>query len=247
MIAYWFNLIFYQPIFNLLVFIYNIVPGHDIGIAIIILTILIRLILYPLSLKSIKSQKALQDIQPKLSALKEKYKDKKDELAQEMIKLYKEEKVNPLSSCLPLLVQLPFLIAVYKVFQSGLKSTSLNLLYPFVHNPEFINSVSLGFINLGEPSYVLAILAGLAQFWQSKMLITKKPPKGMPGSKDEAMTAMINKQMIYFMPLITIVIGVSLPGGLTLYWFVTTLLMALQQLYIFKKKKPAQAPAEAKV
>jgi len=237
--SYWFNLIFYQPLFNLLIFFYNIIPGNDIGVAIIILTILIRIILYPLSLQSIKSQKALQDLQPKLDALKEKYKDKKEELAQAMIKLYKEEKVNPFSSCLPLLIQLPFLIAVYKVFQSGLNGSSLNLLYPFIHNPGFLNSVSLGFINLAKPNYALAILAGLAQFWQSKMFITKRPPKGIPGSKDEDMTAMINKQMVYFMPLITIIIGISLPGGLTLYWLVTTFLMALQQLYFFKKRKVA--------
>lgn len=235
--AYWFNVIFYQPLFNLLVFFYNVIPGHDIGLAIVALTIVVRVILYPLALQSIKSQKAMQDLQPKLAALKEKYKDKKEELAQEMVKLYKEEKVNPLSSCLPVLIQLPFLIAVYKVFQSGLKSNSLNLLYPFIENPNHLNSVSLGFIDLTKPNYIFAILAGAAQFWQTKMLLVTRPPKGMPGGKDEDITAVMNKQMVYFMPLITIVIGISLPGGLTLYWFVTTLLMALQQLYFFKKKK----------
>jgi YidC/Oxa1 family membrane protein insertase len=244
--VYWFNIVFYQPLYNLLVFFYNIIPGNDIGLAIIALTIVVRVILYPFALQSIKSQKAMQDLQPKLSALKEKYKDKKDELAQEMVKLYKNEKVNPLSSCLPVLIQLPFLIAVYKVFQSGLNSSNLNLLYSFVQNPNHINSISLGFLDLGKPSYVLAILAGAAQFWQTKMLLTSRPPKGMPGSKDEDITAIMNKQMVYFMPLITVVIGVSLPGGLTLYWFVTTLLMALQQLYFFKKKKAADIiPAEA--
>ncbi len=241
--TYWFNLIFYQPLFNLLVFFYNIIPGHDLGLAIIAVTILIRLILYPLYLQTIKSQKALQDLQPKLDALKEKYKDKKEELAQEMMKLYKAEKVNPLSSCLPLLIQLPFLIAVYKVFQVGLNSTSLTLLYPFINNPGHLNHFSFGLIDLSKPSYVLAVLAGVVQFWQSKMLVTSRPPKGLPGSKDEDATAVINKQMVYFMPLFTIFIGVSLPGGLTLYWFVTTLLMALQQLYFFSKKKLAQSQA----
>jgi YidC/Oxa1 family membrane protein insertase len=82
----------------------------------------------------------------------------------------------------------------------------------------------------------LAILAGLAQFWQAKMMMTKQPTVKTEGSKDESMTAIMNKQMLYFMPAITIFIGISLPGGLTLYWFVITVLTALQQLVVFKKK-----------
>ncbi|MFA5076278.1 MAG: YidC/Oxa1 family membrane protein insertase [Patescibacteria group bacterium] len=232
----------YQPIFNALVFIYDVVPGHDIGIAIIILTVLIKLILYPFSLQSIRSQRAMQSLQPKLEELKRKYKDDKEKLSLEMMELYKREKVNPFSSCLPILIQFPFLIAVYQVFRSGLGGGSLDLLYPFVQNPGSINPVSLGLVDLAKPQIVLAVLAGAAQFWQSKMLMVQKPPKTadgkvLPGAKDENTMAIMNKQMVYMMPLITVVIGASLPGGLTLYWFVTTLLMALQQLYFFRKSK----------
>lgn len=232
-----YNIIFYQPIYNLLIFFYNIVPGHDIGVAIIILTILIKLILYPFSLQAIRAQKALSELQPKIDEIKNKYKDKKEIMAQEMMRLYKENKVNPFSSCLPLLIQLPFLIAVYRVFIKGLSSEGLDLLYSFVTNPGHINSVSFGFLDLAKPNLILALLAGGAQFWQTKMMPTQKPPKNIPGSKDESITATMNKQMQYFMPVITVLIGASLPGGLTLYWFLTTLITVGQQYWYFRKRK----------
>jgi len=232
-----FNAIFYQPILNLLVFLYNIVPGHDIGIAIILMTVVIKLILLPLSKQSIKSQKALQELQPKINEIKKKYADKKEEQGRAMMELYKQEKVNPFSSCLPLLIQLPFLWAVFMVFRAGLSGKSLDLVYSFIYQPEFINTMSFGFIDLSKPNVVLAILAGLAQFWQAKMMTTKRPEVKSEGAKDENMMAIMNKQMLYMMPALTVFIGLSFPGGLALYWLVTTLLTALQQLYLFKKKE----------
>jgi len=232
-----FNLVFYQPILNLLVFLYNIVPGHDIGVAIIIMTVIIKLILLPLSKQSIKSQKSLQELQPKIEEIKKKYADKKEEQGRAMMQLYKENKVNPFSSCLPLLIQLPFLWAVFMVFRDGLSGQSLNLVYSFIYQPEVINTMSLGFVNLAERNVVLAVLAGLAQFWQAKMMITKRPEVQSGGAKDEDMMAIMNKQMVYMMPALTVFIGLSFPGGLALYWLVTTLLTALQQLYLFKQKE----------
>jgi YidC/Oxa1 family membrane protein insertase len=231
-----FNLIFYRPILNLLVFLYNIVPGHDIGLAIIIMTVIIKLILLPLSKQSIKSQKSLQGLQPKIDEIKKKYADNKEEQGRAMMQLYKQEKVNPFSSCLPLLIQLPFLWAVFMVFRDGLSGKSLELVYSFIYRPEIINTISLGFINLAKPNVVLAILAGLAQFWQAKMMVTKRPEVKGAGAKDEDMMAIMNKQMVYMMPALTVFIGLSFPGGLALYWLITTVLTALQQLYLFKQK-----------
>lgn len=178
-----YTVILYQPLLNLLVFLYNMVPGHDLGVAIILLTILIKAVLYPLSRQSIHSQKALQDLQPKIEALKKQYKDEKEKLAKEMMTLYKNEKVNPLSSCLPLIIQLPFLIAVYQVFRTGLNSASLSLLYPFIANPGHLNLISLGLLDLAKSNVILAVLTGAAQFWQTKMLTTKRPPKPCPEPK----------------------------------------------------------------
>jgi YidC/Oxa1 family membrane protein insertase len=232
-----FNVILYQPILNLLVFIYNVIPGQDIGVAIIILTIIIKLLLYPFSLKSIHSQKALQEIQPKIEALKVEYKDKKDELARKMMELYKEEKVSPFSSCLPLLIQLPFLIAVFQVFRVELVNGNLTNLYPFIANPGYLNPVSLGFIDMAQPQILLAVITGGFQYLQMKMLNTKKPPIKTEGAKDENMMAIMNKQMLFMMPIMTVFIGASLPGGLVLYWLITTILTVLMQYFAFRKKK----------
>ncbi|KKQ79293.1 MAG: Membrane protein insertase, YidC/Oxa1 family [Parcubacteria group bacterium GW2011_GWC2_38_7] len=242
-----FNTICYQPILNLLVFLYNVIPGNDIGLAIIALTIIIKLVLTPFSLQSLRSQKALQDLQPKMEAVKKEFAGDKEKMASETMKLYKEQKVNPLSSCLPILIQFPFLIAVYQAFRVGLTSSQLDLIYPFIHNPGHINPMSFGFIDLAVPSIVLAVLAGLAQFFQTKMLSTKKPKKGVPGSKDEGAMASMNKTMLYFMPVFTIIIGSKLPGGLTLYWLLTTVLTIVQQKLMFKKMEAKSGIIEGEV
>lgn len=233
MIWLW-HTIFYQPLLNLLVWIYNLV-GSDMGLAIIVLTILIKLVLYPLSQQTLKSQRALQKLQPQVEEVKKQYKDQKDKLAQELMKLYQREKVSPMSSCLPLLVQLPFLIALFQVFRSGLNSGSLEMLYPFVTNPEHLNDTLFGVWHLAERSIPLALITGLAQYVQTKMLITTKPPAAVPGSQDENMASMMNKQMKYMMPIMTVFFGFKLPGGLMLYWFVNTLLTIGQQYLTFHK------------
>jgi YidC/Oxa1 family membrane protein insertase len=236
MISSLFHSVLYQPIFNIFVFLYNYL-GHDVGVVILLLTILVRLILYPLTNSSIKAQRSLQELQPKMDALKKQYAADKTKQTQEIMALYKNNKVNPFTSCLPMLVQLPILIALYMVLRDGLASANLtSALYSFVANPGTINPVSLGFFNMAKPNFILAILAGLAQFWQAKTMSRKSPPKEAgAGSKDEAMMSMMNKQMLYFMPAMTVLIGLSLPAGLTLYWFFSTLLMALQQVWVNKK------------
>lgn len=245
--THFFTIIFYQPILNLLIFLYNTVSFHDLGVAIVLLTVVIKLVFWPLSRQAIKSQKALQDLQPKIEDLKKRYTDK-TELSRATMDLYKNNKVNPFSSCLPLLIQLPFLWAVYRVFTNGINN-KLDLVYSFIYRPETMNVVSFGVLDLSKRSIVLAVLAGLAQFWQAKMMMTKQPTIKTPGSKDESMTAIMNKQMLYFMPAITIFIGISLPGGLTLYWFVFTLLTALQQLLTFHKKTDSKeaGPIEGEI
>ncbi|EKD43403.1 MAG: hypothetical protein ACD_72C00291G0001 [uncultured bacterium] len=232
-----FHVVLYQPLFNIFVGLYNILPGHDVALVIIVITILLRLVVYPLTASSIKAQRSLQELQPKLEALKKQYAGDQQKIAQGTMEIYKTNKVNPLASCLPLLVQLPVLIALYWVMQDGLASKDLSAsLYSFVANPGSINPISFGFLNLSKPNYVLAILAGLAQYLQAKTMNRQQPPKEAgAGGKDENMMAMMNKQMLYMMPAMTVLIGFSLPAGLTLYWFWSTILMAAQQYYMAKK------------
>jgi YidC/Oxa1 family membrane protein insertase len=233
MLADIYNAVLYEPIFNILVFFYNIVPGHDIGLAIILLTILIKLILSPFFVQSIKAQRSMQRLQPKLDELKEKYKDNKEKLGPAIMELYQKEKVSPFSSCIPILIQLPFLIAVYQVFRVGLGDGSLDVVYSFIYNPGQINHIAFGFIDFSKASIALAVLAGAAQFIQSKSMLGKQNKLG--GVKPSAMTAAMGKQMMYMMPIITVLIGSSLPGGLTFYWFLVTILGAVQQIIVFKK------------
>ncbi len=241
---HFFEVILYQPLYNIFVGLYNYIP--DVGVVILLITILIKLALYPLTSSSIKSQKALTALQPKLEAIKKKHKGDQQTIAQETMKMYKDNKVSPFASCLPLLIQMPILIAFYYVLRTGLGTSNFALLYSFIPSPEHINTISLGIIDLGKTSIILALLAGAAQWWQAKMMSHKKPPQvAGAGGKDEGMMSMMNKQMLYFMPILTVFIGTQLPAGLTLYWFLSTLLMALQQLVIFKKQPPSDSSDSA--
>jgi YidC/Oxa1 family membrane protein insertase len=234
-----FETIFYQPILNLLVFLYNIVPGNDLGVAIILLTIIIKLALFPLSKKSIESQKKLTEIQPEVDEIKVKYKDDREALGRETLELYKRKKINPLSSCLPLLIQLPFLFAVFKVFSNGLANGSLDLVYSFISKPDAINPISLGLFDLSATNnIILSVLAAYSQYYQTKMMMSRKTNAVSTASPSNAkaddFSSIMNKQMLYMMPVFTGFIAYSFPSGLALYWFVTTLLTILQQQYIFK-------------
>lgn len=233
-----YHALLYQPLYNALIWLYDVLPGRDIGVAIIILTILIRLALLPFSRQALKSQKALQKIQPELEAIKKAHKDDRERQAKEMMALYAREKVNPMASCLPLLVQLPILIALYRVFIAGLHNSSFVDLYSFVQNPGSINPISFGFLNLLAPSIFLAILAGVTQYFQAWQLSRTRPPQPKTqGSKDEDMLAVMNMQMLYFMPILTIVISWKLPAGLALYWATTNIVQVVQQYFVFRDAK----------
>lgn len=227
-----FNVILYQPFFNALILIYVYLPGQDFGIAIIVLTILIKLILYPLGVKAIRSQKIMSNLQPKMKEIQEKFKDNKEQQSKAMMEFYKKEKVNPFSGCLPLLVQLPILIALFQVFWRGFGQEQLSFLYSFIPNPGQIDTMFLGIMDLAEASIVLAVLTGIAQFVQTKM-ITNKQKTSKKGSPD--FSQMMQKQMLYFFPLFTVFILWRLPAAIALYWMVTTLFTIGQQYIILKK------------
>lgn len=239
----------YRPLFNLMVWLYNVIPGNDIGIAIVILTILIRLVFYGMNTRSIKSQKQLQELQPKIKELQQKYKEDKETQAKKLMELYQKNKINPLSGCLPILVQLPILIALYHVFMNGFKDESLAMLYQGVFNPKHLNPMSLGFVNLSEPNFLLAFIAGILQYFQTKMLMGGKEER-KPEDKDKEdkseedktpdFAKMMNKQMMYILPVMTFVFALSFPSGLALYWAVTTGFAIIQQYLIMRKQKKAE-------
>lgn len=226
------NEVLYRPLFNALIFLYNTIAFQDLGVAIIILTVVIRLILWPSQSKALRSQIALQRLQPKLDELKNKYKDKQKQ-TQALLEFYRENKVSPFSSCLPTLIQLPIIIALYQVFRHSLNQESLSALYPFVSRPETIHAISLGFLDLSRPDHlILPYLAGALQFVQSWMIMGRTPK---PSAGGDNISAAISKQMLYIFPFFTVFIAFSLPAALPLYWVVTTLLAIIQQYYIMKE------------
>ena len=225
-----FNEILFRPIFNILVFLYNNVGG-DLGVAIIILTLVVRLIFFPLSIKTIRSQREMSRIQPQLKEIQEKYKHDKSRQTQEIMSLYKNTGVNPLSGCLPLLIQIPVLFALYKAFMGGLDPKNLSLLYSFVTSPGQLSPNAFGFLDLSVRNIVLALVTGGFQFIQSWLSAPPKEKSGLT-SGPEAGAAALSRQMLYFLPLMIILISWKLPAGLVLYWAVTTLFSVFEQFYI---------------
>ena len=224
--------ILYKPLFNALIFLVWLVPGHNVGWAIIILTTIIRLILLPSSLSAARQQKKMRDLQPEIAELQSKYKDDKQKQAQVLMEFYKKNKVNPLGSCLPLLVQLPILIILYYVFQAGLSTQRFDLLYGFIPRPEFIKTVFLG-IDLAKPNiWILPVIAGALQFIQTRQIMPPTPKKA--GDKPD-MQAMVSKQMLYLMPIFTIFIAGRLPAALPLYWIITNIFTIGQQWWVFSR------------
>jgi len=233
-----FNTILYRPLLNALVIFYQLIPGHDFGVAVILLTILTRLIIYPLMAQSLRSQKVLTKLQPKIRELQVKHKNDKEKQAKELISLYQKEKINPLGGFLPLLIQFPILIALYQVFWKGLRPEEMANLYSFVSQPKIIDPIFFGLINLAKSSLILALIAAIFQFFQTKML-TIYQPVGLVKTpeKTDQMTSFFNlfqKQMLYFFPIFTVFILWKLPAAIALYWITTSLFSLVQQYFIFK-------------
>lgn len=238
--------LFYQPIYNLLVWLYDVLPVADIGIPIIITTVLVKAILFPLTYRSLKANKDMREIQPKIKEIQEKYKEDREKMATELMAVYKEHKVNPFASCLPLLIQIPIFLALFRALRAGLAEVDGDILYSFVQNPETINTMFLGFIDLGQISILLAILAAIAQFFQARQMVAQRPApevRKKEGARDEDMTASMNKMMVYFMPALTLIIGTtSLQGGVMLYWLANTILTyILYAIFLGGKKKTETA------
>jgi len=231
-----FHSFIYQPIYNALILLYNVIPGHDLGVAIILLTIVVRFLLYPISKKQIESQKKLQDLQPEIKKLQDKYKGDKEKQGRALMDFYKEKKVNPASGCLPLVVQIVFFIALYQAFIAGINfNSACSDLYKSVACPDSINVNFFGILDLAKPNIVLAIIAAAGQFIQTKMMMTKNPVPAKKGDFSSIMT----QQMLYLGPLLTLFIGMRFPAGLALYWVVNTLFAIVQQYLTMKKSELA--------
>lgn len=252
------HLLLYQPIVNALIFLYQIFQNF--GLAIMILTVVIRSLLIPLTLPSMKAAKKMRELAPELEKLKKKHKKDRQALAKAQMDLYRQHGANPAAGCLPQIIQLIVLIALYQAFIQVLRTDGdviqkLNqVLYPQFQLPLDLQiKTRFLWLDLNKPDVItipglpiplpglFLIAAALVQFFSSKLMspavsAAKKQAKETPEQTDD-MAVMMQSQMLYLFPLMTIMIGYSFPSGLVLYWFVFSVFTAIQQLVVNKAKK----------
>jgi len=233
-ISAFFHAVFYNPIYNALVALVAFIPGGDVGIAVIILTIIIRLVLLPFSLSAARTQRAMKILEPKIKALKEEHKDNKEKIALETLALYREGKVNPFASILIVFIQIPVLLALYWVFYYEPFSTiNTARLYALTPIPHTISLQFLGIISVAGKSMILAILAGLTQFLQAHMALkgTMHPSNNSGGIQGDFQKVM-GMQLKYVFPFLIGTISYTTSGAIALYFIATNLAGSLQEWHV---------------
>lgn len=228
-----FKAVFFKPLYNLLVWLVVILPGHSVGLAVILLTILVRLVLFPLQHRMNKTQSALRNLTPTINELKEKYKDNQSEQARQLMVLYKEHGINPFVGFLSLLIQLPILIALFLVFQQGFEFQSATL-YSFISAPPIVETLWLG-INLTATSYVLAIMAGVTQLIQGYFLkpaLTPQKNTTTQAGFSQQLQHSLQLQIRYVMPVMIVIIAMRLPAAIPLYWVTSNIFSIIHEAWV---------------
>lgn len=222
-----FHAILLDPLFNSLVLLYKYVTFEDLGLAIILLTIIIRFLLYPLFYKAFRNQSLMQKIQPEIKRIQVEHKENKDEQVKQMMALWKEHKVNPFSSFGILLIQLPVIFAVYHIFLVGFSEEAFANLYSFISAPVDPSNSFLGLINLSQPNMIVVGLAVIAQYFQSRLSLPRNVDKNDASAK-------MSRNMTIVAPLLTLIILPRLSAAIGLYWLTATVFSIFQQYFINK-------------
>lgn len=235
------NAVFFKPIYNILIFIISNVTFGDVGFAIILVTIIVKFALSPLTKKSIRSQILMKKMEPEIKQLKKDYPNK-EEQAKRTFDLYKKYGTNPFSGCLVVIIQLPVIFALYYVFLKGI-SLDAGLIYPFLTKPESINTVFLGLIDMGGKSIVLAVLAGITQFLQAHLASPIKAKKGdieiikegeeKKSFQDELSNSM-QTNVKYILPVFIAFISWKISAAIALYFVISNIFSIVQEWYIRK-------------
>lgn len=233
MISNLFNAAFYDPIYNSLVALVALIPGSDVGIAVILVTIVIRLILLPFSLSAARAQRAMKLLEPKIKELKEQHKGNKEKETLGTLALYREAKVNPFASILTVLIQIPVLLALYFVFfYEPFTAINTARLYTFTPVPDTISLEFLGIISVAGKSMVLAFLAGATQFYQAHLALSGTMKPSDTKSMQNDFQKIMGMQLKYVFPFIIAVISYTTSGAIALYFITTNLAGAFQELYV---------------
>lgn len=216
-------ILFYQPFLNALVFIYNTIGFRDLGVSILLLTILVRFALYPLFQKILRQQKVMQTMQPEIKKVQKEFANDRVKQAEALMALYAKYEISPAGPFVLLLVQIPILIGLYQVFINIFKPGEMDYLYSFVARPQMLNEIAFGLLDLKNTYMMLVLLAALAQFWQGRQTMTA-------GNSQPAF-------LVWIGPLFTLLILSRLPSAIALYWIATTLFSVVQQHFITTRQK----------
>ncbi|MCR4281269.1 MAG: YidC/Oxa1 family membrane protein insertase [Candidatus Kaiserbacteria bacterium] len=237
MISAIFHALVYDPLYNGLVFLVGILPANDVGLAVVLLTIIVRIIIFPLSRRAVIAQKQMKEIAPDLEALKVKYKNNREEQGRAIFALYKERDIHPFASFGLILIQLPILFALYWIFALGkLPAVHTEILYPFVHAPAVVNMEFLGLINVGSKSILLAILAAVTQIIYSRLSMGPRMKSGpSDGTFAGDMAKSFDLQARYVLPVIIGVIAYTIPAAAPLYWVVSNSFMIGQEFFMGRR------------
>jgi YidC/Oxa1 family membrane protein insertase len=240
MIAF-FHATLYQPLYNALIYLIDVLPGADVGLAVLTLTVFVKLVLLPLSEKATATQLAVKMYEKDLEEVKRKYKDDKDGQAKAILKFYKDHDINPFSGFLVLFIQLPIVISLYYVFyKGGLPAINKDLLYSFVKVPEVVDMHFLGVLDVAAKSVLLAFLVGITQFYQMKLSFPPLPKRDSNQkeiSMKEELSRSMNLQMRFVMPVVTALIAYGISGAVALYWTTSNIFAIAQELYLRRKFK----------
>lgn len=229
-----FNALIYVPLYNALVLLTVILPGHSFGLAVVILTLLVRSALMPLSHRALVAQKKMRAIQPELNEIKEKINDR-EEQARKMLELYREHGISPFSGVGTLFIQIPIILGLYWVFRTGAELNQ-EVLYSFVSAPETLNTVFLGIFDLTERSIVLAVLVGVTQFIQAHLAMPALPrSESGESSTAEEFSRLLQTQMKYVLPVFIGFVSLGFPSALALYWATGNLFSIGHELLVKRK------------
>jgi YidC/Oxa1 family membrane protein insertase len=233
---------FFDPVYNTLVFFIDIFPGGDVGLAIIATVLTVKTVLLPISIKAVKTQKAMREIEPKLKELREKHKDNKQAQAEAMMAVYKEAGMNPLASLFLILLQLPIIIAIYFSVSSGggvpLPEINVALLYSFIAEPTAVTMNFLGVFDISQRSFLLALVAGITQYIHISFTMPKLPPRDPDAAPDMKADFMRNMQtqMKYVMPVMVVGAAYIFSASIALYFVVSNLTMIAQEYFVKKHR-----------
>ncbi len=224
--------VIYQPILNLLIFFYQTIAFNDLGVAIILVTLVVRLILFPIFQKSVRHQTVMQRLNPEIKKIQDQHKNDRQKQGEAMIALYKEHKINPFSGIFLLLVQLPILFALFQIFNNILDPNAFDLVYSFISAPQNFQTHFFGtdLIPLEKSNIIIAGLAAIAQYFQAYFSLAKTKPGEAKTTAEQ-----VGRQMVYIMPAITFAFLFTLPAAIGLYWIVTSLFSVVQQKIVNKE------------